>query len=206
MKLQFTSTYTGQKAVIRLLLRHNRFRFADPPAASASQRDLSICPQPNCVRLAKHHGMVRGLPRGLSLRCSRYAPPKRLSAPTRITGGDVHRGAVDFEAARYGSLQIRPRFPVSHPPPGNSTSITGGNLTSQIATPIWLIPSRFFAEVTTCGVRRIRSSVAYTSKPGRLPASVLHSRTKGVIHLAISPRGIGICPDELHLGSRASQA
>ncbi|KAK3495186.1 uncharacterized protein B0T23DRAFT_403951 [Neurospora hispaniola] len=117
----------------------------------SGQRHLSICPQPNCVRLAKHHGMVRGLPRGLSLRCSRYAPPKRLSAPTRITGGDVHRGAVDFEAARYGSLQIRPRFPVSHPPPGNSTSITGGNLTSQIATPIWLIPSRFFADVTTCG-------------------------------------------------------
>lgn len=38
----------------------------------------------------------------------------------------MRRGAVNFEAARYGSLQIRPRFPVSHPPPGNSTSITGG--------------------------------------------------------------------------------
>ncbi|KHE81700.1 hypothetical protein GE21DRAFT_1311023 [Neurospora crassa] len=95
-------------------------------AGCASQRDRSICPQLSCVRLDKHHGMVRGLSRGLSLRCSRYAPPKRLSAPTRITGGDVHRGAVNFEAARYGSLQIRPRFPVSHPPPGNSTSYNRG--------------------------------------------------------------------------------
>lgn len=122
-------------------------RLPRPPGTSISAASTQL-------RLSRQASCYYG-PRASSgfVTTAQYAPPERLSTPTQITGGDVHRGAVDFEAARNGSLQIRPWFPVSHSSPATGPGNSGGGGVYRglfIAAAIWLIQSRFSGDVTMC--------------------------------------------------------